>query len=57
MEKGPFLQKDDVEHYRKSVDTPLGRTAMGVAAAATVGVDDDDWCGCFDVDDAAVAAA
>jgi hypothetical protein len=34
---GPFMQKDDVEHYRKVVDTPLGRTAAGAAAAATVG--------------------
>lgn len=34
---GPFMQQDDVEHYRKAVDTPLGRTAAGVAAAATLG--------------------
>ena len=35
--EGPFMKQDDVEHYRKVVDTPLGRTAAGVAAAATVG--------------------
>jgi hypothetical protein len=35
--EGPFMKQDDVEHYRKVVDTPLGRTAAGVAAAATLG--------------------
>lgn len=34
---GPFMQQDDVEHYRKAVDTPLGRTAAGVAVAASFG--------------------
>ena len=37
MEANPFMKTDDVEHYRRVVDTPLGRTAAGVAAAATVG--------------------
>lgn len=35
--EGPFMKHDDVEHYRKAVDTPLGRTAIGVAVAATAG--------------------
>jgi hypothetical protein len=34
---GPFMQPDDVEHYRQVVDTPLGRTVAGAAAAATIG--------------------
>jgi hypothetical protein len=35
--EGPFLVQDDVEHYRKVVDTPLSRTVVGVAVAATTG--------------------
>jgi YL1 nuclear protein len=35
--EGPFLVQDDVEHYRKAVDTPLSRTVVGVAVAATTG--------------------
>ena len=34
---GPFVQSDDVEHYRKSMDTPVTRTALVVASAAAVG--------------------
>lgn len=34
---GGFIQKEKVEKYRKNIDTPLARTAAGVAAAATVG--------------------
>lgn len=37
IDGGPFMQKDDVEHYRKAVDTPVARTAAGVAIAATLG--------------------
>lgn len=33
----PFMQKEDMEHYRKQMDTPTVKTAAGVAAAATVG--------------------
>lgn len=35
--EGPFMKTDDVDHYRKTLDTPLSRTALGVATAATVG--------------------
>jgi len=35
--RGAFMRKDDVEHYRKTVDTPFNRTAVGVAAASTLG--------------------
>ena len=35
--EGPFLVKDDVEHYRRAVDTPLSRTVVGIAVAATTG--------------------
>lgn len=34
---GGFMQKEKVDKYRKNIDTPLTRTAVGVAAAATVG--------------------
>lgn len=34
---GPFMKTDDVDHYRKTLDTPLSRTALGIATAATVG--------------------
>jgi hypothetical protein len=37
MEDGPFVQTEDVEHYRKSMDTPIVKTAFGVVGAATVG--------------------
>lgn len=35
--EGPFIKTDDVDHYRKTLDTPLSRTALGVAGAATIG--------------------
>ena len=34
---GGFIQKDKVDKYRRTIDTPLTRTAVGVAAASTVG--------------------
>jgi hypothetical protein len=34
---GPFMHKEDVEHYRKQLEAPTVKTAAGVAAAATVG--------------------
>jgi hypothetical protein len=37
MDDGPFVQTEDVEHYRKSLDTPIVKTAFGVVGAATVG--------------------
>jgi len=33
----PLINKDDVEHYRKSLDTPFVKTAAAVAATATIG--------------------
>jgi hypothetical protein len=35
--QGPFLKAEDVEHYQKSIDTPIVKTAAGVAVAATLG--------------------
>mmetsp|Transcript_30706 Transcript_30706/g.34999 ORF Transcript_30706/g.34999 Transcript_30706/m.34999 type:complete len:731 (+) Transcript_30706:98-2290(+) len=32
-----LISKDDVEHYRQSLDTPVVKTAAGVVAAATIG--------------------
>jgi hypothetical protein len=37
MDDGPFVQTEDVEHYRKTLSTPIAKTAMGVAGAATLG--------------------
>jgi hypothetical protein len=37
MDDGPFVQTEDVEHYRKTLDTPIVKTAFGVVGAATVG--------------------
>jgi hypothetical protein len=37
MDDGPFVQTEDVEHYRKSLDTPIVKTAFGVVGAATLG--------------------
>jgi len=34
---GGFIHREKVEKYRKNIDTPLARTAAGVAAAATLG--------------------
>lgn len=34
---GPFVQTQDVEHFRKSLDTPILKTAAGIAGAATLG--------------------
>jgi hypothetical protein len=33
----PLVNKEDVEHYRRALDTPVAKTAAGVIAAATVG--------------------
>lgn len=33
----PLVNKDDIEHYRKSLDTPVMKTAAFVVGAATVG--------------------
>lgn len=35
--EGPFIKTDDVDRYRRTLDTPLSRTAVGVAGAATIG--------------------
>lgn len=35
--EGPFLKAEDVDYYKKSMDTPMVKTAAGVAVAATVG--------------------
>lgn len=35
--EGPFLKAEDVDYFHKSMDTPMVKTAAGVAAAATVG--------------------
>ena len=37
MDNGPFVQTEDVEHYRKSLDTPIAKTAAGIVGAATLG--------------------
>ena len=34
---GPFMHQEDVEHYRKSLDSPAVKLTAGVAAAATLG--------------------
>ena len=33
----PLLTKADIEHYCKAMDTPVAKTAAGIAVAATVG--------------------
>jgi hypothetical protein len=33
----PLVNKDDMEHYRRSLDTPVVKTAAGIAVAATLG--------------------
>jgi hypothetical protein len=35
--ESPFMNQDDVEHFRKSMDSPAMRIGMGVAGAATIG--------------------
>lgn len=35
--EGSLVQKGDLEHYRKSLDTPIAKTAAVVAGAAAVG--------------------
>ena len=35
--EGPFVKKEDIEHYRSSLDTPVVKTVAGVAGAAALG--------------------
>lgn len=35
--EGPFIKAEDMDYYQKSVDTPMVKTAAGVAVAATLG--------------------
>jgi hypothetical protein len=34
---GPFIKADDMDYYQKHMDTPVAKTAAGVAVAATLG--------------------
>lgn len=37
VEESPLINKDDVEHYTKSLDTPAMKMGAGIVGAATVG--------------------
>eukprot|EP00977_Amphora_coffeiformis_P018870 scaffold6764_cov169-Amphora_coffeaeformis.AAC.8 len=35
--EGPFLKAEDVDYYQKSINTPMAKTAAGLAVAASIG--------------------